>query len=117
MSDQEQARHLAETQLPFLITDSEELRRIQESEPKNEAAIQWEAQLPGLFDELVPRGPSHEDDSLSQAAMIYFGATTLLSPLIEEAAAKHLAKRKEKENDQDSITFPRMGESTNPDQG
>lgn len=114
MSDQEQARRLAEIQLPFLITDTEDLRRVQEAEPKNEAAIQWEAQLPGLFDDLVPRGPSH-DDSLSQAATIYFGATTLLSPLIEEAAARHLARRKEKEIELDSTAAPQTGGSKIPD--
>ena len=114
MSDQEHARRLAEIQLPFLITDKDDLSKAQDAEPKNEAALQWEAQLPGLFDDLVPRGPG-DDDSFGQAAMIYFGATTLLSPLIEEAAAKHLSRRREKEMDDQTILPPSSGQPRIPE--
>lgn len=115
MSDQENARQLANLQLPFLVTDTEHLRREEDHWHNNQQALQWESQLPGLFPDLVPN-PSHQDDSLMEAATVYFGAATLLSPLIEDAAAKHLSRRKEKEIKMgEPFVEPATGEPVQPD--
>ena len=50
------------------------------------------------------------------AATVYFGAATLLSPLIEDAAAKHLSRRKEKEiKVGEPFVEPATGEPVQPD--
>ncbi len=115
MSDQENARHLANLQLPFLVTDTEHLRCEEEHWNNNQPAHHWENQLPGLFDPMSPK-PSNHDDAFTEAATVYFGAATILSPLIEDAAAKHLSRRRDKEIKKEEGPFlPSTGDPVQPD--